>query len=125
VVVDDPGGIAQAGDPTAPTTSAPGQEKAADVAGLARSAGPESASPPVRQAGLLDGPSGIGAGFAGFATLVALSVVSLVITLARRTHARRRIEARVAARVAAFGASPGSPAAPRLAERDDDPLHSA
>ena len=112
VVVDDPGGIVQAGDPIAPTAAAAPTWTAAAARPTRAFSRTESASPPARRAGLLDGPSGIGAGFAGFATLVALSVASLVVTLARRAHARRRIEARVAARVAALGASAGpSPAA--------------
>jgi hypothetical protein len=117
VVVEDPGGIAQAGDPTAaepgPTSpvslATPGDPSAAD-------------SPSGHQAGLLDWPVGIGA---GLGSLIGLSLLSLAITVGRRAHARRRLEATIAARVVAFGASAGPSLGPRLAERDDGRFHSA
>jgi len=130
VVVDEPGGIIQAGDPVAPVpelsnaTGEPGS-----VTATLGSAGSE---PSARGAGLLDGSSGIGsllAGVAGLGTLICLSLASLLVTLGRRAHARRRIAARVAARVAAFegsaGPYPAAPPGPRSAERDNSTIHAA
>jgi hypothetical protein len=131
VVVSQPGGIIQAGDPVAPI---PDQAAIASVG--SDTATPVSGSPgsetSARGAGLLDGSPGIGSGLAGVAglgTLIALSLASLLVILGRRAHARRQIAARVAARVAAFDGSPGPPsgppAGPRSAERDDGTIHAA
>ena len=91
-----------------------------------------STGAPAREAGLLEGPSGIGnglAGMAGLGTVICLSLASLLVTLGRRAHARRQIAARVAARVAAFEASAGPssdpPPAPRSVERGDSTIHAA
>jgi hypothetical protein len=124
VVVEEPGGIIQAGDPVA---QAAGTPESAGVPNLPQaSAGSDAAT---RDAGFLDGSSGFGAGLAGLGTLIAFSVASLLVTLTRRVHARRQILARVAARVAAFEASSGPPptppSGPRLAERDDSTIHAA
>jgi hypothetical protein len=132
VVIEDPGGIIQAGDPVA--TGLGNGAAPSDTSGDAGSAGaaaisPEPAGRQARRADLFDGFASPGAGFAGIGTLLALSGASLLITLGRRARARRRLAARVAARVAAFGAAAdgsGTPAiGPRSAERDSSTIHAA
>jgi hypothetical protein len=130
VVVDDPGGIVQAGDPVAPVPPAierrDGVRSPVAVDGAAHL---ESALPTARSAGLLDGPPGIGGGLAGLVALVALSLASLAVTLGRRLHDRRRLEHRIAARLAAFGAPTEPPTGmspvSRSAERDGSTFGSA
>ena len=115
VVVDDPAGISQAGDPVAP-----------DLAQAHAGAGtsPDPGGSPT-EAGLAIGPS-LGAGAVGFATLGLLSAASLVLTLGRRWYLRRRLADRVAARLAALGTSSGArPRRPRSAERGGSTIHSA
>jgi hypothetical protein len=114
VVVDDPGGISEAGDPGVP-------ELALDVAVVRTSSDP--AAPPTA-AGLADGSSP-GAGAIGFATLVLLSVASLALTVMRRRYLRRRLADRIAARLVGLGTPSGSSPAPRSAERDRSTIHSA
>jgi hypothetical protein len=131
VVVDQAGGIIQAGDPVAPVLDdgGPADDQGATNPGAAPSAPSETSK---QQAGLFDGSTGFGAGLAGVAglgTLICLSLASLMVTLGRRAHARRQTAARVAARVAAFEASPGRPSepplAPRSSERGDSTIHAA
>jgi hypothetical protein len=135
VAVDEPGGIIQAGDPVAPRGEAiPSERTGADATTHGTPAGGSEAT--IRDAGIFDGSSGFGTGLVGLAglgALMGLSLASLVVTLARRALARRRLMARVATRVAAFeasagpphGAPPGPPYGPRSAERDDSTIHAA
>ncbi len=121
VVVDDPGGIIQAGDPVA------ARETGSDAAAVGSPAPATTADPAAttRRATLFDGPDIGGAGLAGLGTLVAVSLASLAVTFGRRAQARRRVAARIADRMAAFvGLAPG-PAGPRSAERDSHTLDSA
>jgi hypothetical protein len=113
VIVDEPGGLIQAGDPVAApntvraTNPVEREPTTNDTAG--------SAAGSATHAGFLDGSSGMSTGLAGLAglgTLIALTVASLLVTLGRRVHARRRTMARVAARVAAFEASAGPRSTP-------------
>jgi hypothetical protein len=113
VIVDDPAGITQAGDP-----QAPGPLGTPDPAAAADAGGPAS------EAGLATGPS-FGAGAVGFVTLVLLSVVSLAVTLGRRWRLRRHLDARIAARLAGLEPPPDPTARPRSAERRGGTLHSA
>jgi hypothetical protein len=116
VVVDDPGGIIQAGDPEAPDT----------VAGPAPAVAEDSsvpASSPI-MAGLSSG-SWLGAGAVGFATMSLLSGASLAFTLLRRRHARRRLADRIAVRLAAFEPPSDATPGPRLPERGRSTFHSA
>jgi hypothetical protein len=131
VVVDEPGGIIQAGDPVpqVPDELSIATGGSGSVTATLGSAGSE---PAARGAGVLDGSSGIDsllAGVAGLGTLICLSLASLLVTLGRRAHARRQLSARVAARVAAFegsaGPYPAPPPGPRSAERDDSTIHAA
>ena len=126
VVIDDPGGIVQAGDPVASVTD----PVKTDNGPAARpepgeSSGPETEHSSTQRAGLLDGLPVVGAGLAGLGTLVALSLVSLAIGLVRRAHARGRLEERVAARLAAFGVAQSPPSTSRSPERDGSTFHSA
>ena len=131
VVVDDPGGIIQAGDPIAPDGIGDnGQVTASDPPTVL-----ESVTPSTVRAGFLVGQDlGVGlAGVAGLGTLAALSIASLSVTLLRRQHANRRLEARIAARVASFGGPidrpPGPPVDPPAGVRSPEPapstIHSA
>jgi hypothetical protein len=118
VVVDDPGGIIQAGEPVA-VTAPSGPNGASAGSGSAIS---PDASPSTRLAGLADTTGTPWAGLAGIGTLVALSLASLAFTLGRRAHAQRRIAARIAARVDAFGATGGPPNSPRPVDHDRSTL---
>jgi hypothetical protein len=120
VVVADPGGLIQTGDPIA---------AAAGFGDATRSSGelPPTplAAPPTHLAGLTDDPAGMLGGLAGLGTLAALSLASLAITMARRARARRNAEARIAARVVAFGAERAVPPRPRPVDHDRTTLNSA
>jgi hypothetical protein len=106
VVVDDPGGIIEAGDPGGPEP-APG----------ASSAVAQAAAAPAGQShmAVLTTGSWLDAGAVGVATLGFMSAASLAFTLLRRRHVQRRIATRIAVRLASLdapsGRSPG-PAAP-------------
>ena len=127
VVVDDPAGIIQAGDPIA---AAPGASPEA-------SAGPSTA--PSGTPGTLGGSAGrlaglggtlpFDAGTAGLGTLAAISAASVAVTLLRRAYSRRRLSARIAGRLATFAAPagdpPGGPSAASVAERGSSTIHSA
>jgi len=73
---------------------------------------------PAEDQALTADTTGIGAGLAGLGTLIALSVISLAVTLGRRAHARRRVEARITARLASFGAPSGPGEGPRSVEHE-------
>jgi hypothetical protein len=122
VVVTDPGGIIQAGEPV-PVVGGPIQSAGVTAAGEPTFA--PVASSPTHLAGLADGPAGILGGLVGLGTLVALSLGSLAITVGRRAQVRRREEARIAARVVAFGADAGVPPRPRPVDHDRTTLNSA
>ena len=120
VVVDDAGRLILSGDPVAATGStAPSAEPS-----LAPATSPDGASHG-RFAGLAGPPGGFDGSIAGMATLLAVSAVSLAVTLVRRRHGRRLMAARVADRLAALSGAPGpadgappTPASPsRSAER--------
>jgi hypothetical protein len=89
---------------------------------MAQGIGPVAGSPlptmPPHLAGNTADTTGIGAGLAGLGTLIALSVISLAVTLGRRAHARRRVEARITARLASFGAPSGPGERPRSVEHE-------
>jgi hypothetical protein len=121
VVVEDPGAIIQAGDPVA-ATRVP-RDPAGTGPGLTATTPP--VAPSTQFAGLVDSPASIWGGLAGLGTLIVVSLASLAVTLGRRAHARRLVEARIAARVDAFGATAGPPRGPRLDERDRSTLNSA
>jgi len=87
VVVDDPGAIVQAGDPTAAATVAEAATTPPPRAGEAPAGPLASATSAGQRAGLLDGPIGVGA---GLGTLIAFSLLSLAITVARRAQAPPR-----------------------------------
>ncbi len=97
VVVEDPAGLMQAGDPVAPGSIA-------DPSG----AGPEadvptpSDGPASRLAGLGGSPWPLEPGLAGIGTMLAVSLLSVAVTLLRRARSRRRVAARIAARLATF-----------------------
>ena len=127
VVVDDPAGIIQAGDPVA---AAPGTSPEA-------SPGPSTV--PSGTPGTLGGSAGrlaglggtlpFDAGTAGLGTLAAISAASVAVTLLRRAYGRRRLSARIAGRLATFAAPagdpPGGPSAASSAERGPSTIHSA
>jgi hypothetical protein len=113
VVVDDPGGISQAGDPTAAEPSAP------PVVG----ASIDPAMPPI-EAGV-GGSASAGTGALGVATLTLLSALSLAITLTRRWYLRRRLAGRIAVRLAELDGRSSGAAGPRSAERGRSTIHSA
>jgi hypothetical protein len=122
VVVEDPGGIIQAGDPVA-VTGAPRDPAGAALPGAATTTLP--VTPSTQLAGLVDSPANTWGGLAGFGTLIVVSLASLAVTLGRRAHARRQVEARIAARVDAFGSAIGPPRGPHLDEHDRSTLDSA
>ena len=127
VVVDDPGGLIQTGDPLAaepsPTSSEPiPATSPADGSPPAIAAEPGSGS---RFAGLGGVPSGGDTAAVGVGTLMGVSALSLAVTLLRRRHGRRRLTGRIAARLATFAGPSGLPGDPSAAERDPSTAHSA
>jgi hypothetical protein len=116
VVVDDPGGIIQVGDPGAP-------DPAAGAAPVVVAASSDPASSPITAG--LSGESWLGAGAVGFATLSLLSGASLAITFLQRQQARRRLAARIALRLAAFEPPSVAPPSPRSPERESSTIPSA
>ncbi len=116
VVVDDPGGISQAGDPVAPDPVHP-------ATGTQTGSATDPAEPPT-EAGLATGTS-LGAGAVGLLTLSLLSAVSLALTLLRRWYLRRRLADRIAARLAGLETRPASAVPPRSAEHGGSTIHSA
>jgi outer membrane biosynthesis protein TonB len=106
VRVTDPAGIALAAAPTAADggTTAPGSSGAPGT-------GPEAGT---TTAGLGDLAGG-GPGLAGVGTLLAISALSVAVTVTRRWQARRRLGARMAARLAAIS----GPATAELVTTDD------
>jgi len=120
VAVDDPAGLVQAGDPVpGEASSSPAGNSAATLAGPSGAAGPAS-----RLAGL-GGTLPLDPGAAGLGTLLAISAISLALTVFRRERSRRRIAARIARRLATFAGHPADPPDPILAERGSSTIHSA
>jgi len=119
VVVDDPGRVIVAGDPVATASSPDASPTAAGVEASSAAGGAG------RFAGLTGGPSPLDAGAAGLGTLLAISAASVVVTILRREHARRRLAARIAGRVAAFAGPSGGPPATGSPERGPSTNHSA
>jgi len=124
VAVDDPAGLVQAGDPVpAEASSSPAGNSAASLAGPSGAASSSS-----RLASRL---AGLGAtlpldpGAVGLGTLLAISAISLALTVLRRQRSRRRIAARIARRLATFAGHPAGPPDPIPAERGPSTIHSA
>jgi hypothetical protein len=122
VVVTQPGGIIQAGEPVAVVA---GPSSGTGATGTIVAAPTPPATPPAHLAGLGENPASIVGGLAGIGTFVALTLASVAISLGRRAQARRREQARIAARVVAFGTRAGVPARPRAVEDDRTTLNSA
>jgi len=125
VAVDDPGAIVLAGDPVA--AIGPIASQAAGAPGP--SAGPDG-SPDValgtsRFAGFGGAPWPVDAGAAGIGTLLAISVLSVAVTLLRRTRSRRRLAARIAGRLASYAAPADALRDPNVAERGPSTNHAA
>ena len=123
VAVEDPGGIILAGDPVAVVPS----PTAGPEASASPSSGPGAGES--RFAGL-GGPAWpVDAGLAGLGKLIAISALSLAVTLLRRAQARHRLAARVAGRLATFAQPsaglPEAPGEPSTAEREPSTIHSA
>ena len=95
VTTSDPGALGRAGDPVAPTSAGDAATDPAET--------PPTTGGTVDLAGF-DLPGTGPAGLAGIGTLVLLTVVSLVVTLAiRRQRARLAVANRVSRRLAAVG----------------------
>ena len=78
-----------------------------------------------RFAGLAGGAFPVDASAAGLGTLLAISAASLVVTLLRREHERRRISARIAVRLATFVGGPAVPTGSISPEREPSTIPSA
>ena len=101
VVVDDPGGIILAGDPVAAgglplAASQPSDPPPSSVND------PDAATGTSRFAGFGGAPWPVDAGAAGLGTLLAISALSVAVTLLRRSRSRRLLAARIASRLASF-----------------------
>ncbi|MEA2630300.1 MAG: hypothetical protein QOE66_519, partial [Chloroflexota bacterium] len=113
VIVEDPGGLIQTGDPVAGEPSpAPSQ-----AAGVAPPSDPGPVAGGSRLADLGGTSWPLDPGAVGLGTLLAISASSLAVTALRRQHARRRFAARIAARLATFVDAQGLPADATAAER--------
>jgi hypothetical protein len=118
VAVDDPGAIILTGDPVAATDPVESQAVAA--------AGPSDV--PIgtsRFAGFGSPPLSIDAGAAGVGTLLAISVLSVAVTLLRRSRSRRRLATRIAGRLASFATPAEALRDPNVAERAPSTNHAA
>jgi hypothetical protein len=122
VVVTDPGGVIQTGQPVAVAT---GTGAGAGPIGTYEPPPTPPGTPPAHLAGLAEDPASIVGGLAGLVIFAALSLASVAVTTGRRVRARRREEATIAARVVAFGAGAGLPVRPRAVEDDRTTLNSA
>jgi hypothetical protein len=118
VAVDDPGAIILTGDPVAATR--PAASQALDAAGPSDL--PLGTS---RFAGFGSPPLPVDAGAAGVGTLLAISVLSVAVTLLRRSRSRRRLAARIAGRLASFAAPAEALRDPNVAEREPSTNHAA
>ncbi len=121
VIVDDPGGLIQTGDPVAAEAS----PAASPAGGVQPSGDPGSAVGGSRLARLGGAPWPVDPGAAGLGTLLAISALSLAVTLLRREHARRRFAAGIAARLATFAGSQGPADDAPVAERGSSTNRSA
>jgi hypothetical protein len=124
VVVDDPGGIVLAGDPTAagglPVASQAGSDPRPSSVN-----DPGAATGTSRFAGLGTAAWPIDAGAAGIGTLLVISTLSVGVTMVRRSRSRRRLATRIASRLAAFATPPDAARDPIVAERDPSTIHAA
>ena len=123
VVVTDPGAVVRAGDPVAAETS-PAPDPTAMTAATP-DAEASGATTGGRLAGLTGGGLRLEPGAAGLGTLVAISVLSLAVSLLRRRYRHRRLTALVTARLAAFAGPSAGPTDPTPAERGPSTIHSA
>jgi hypothetical protein len=121
IAVEDPSGLVLTGDPVA-AESPPAAVQPADIADPTASDHAPAAN---RLADLGGASLPGGAGAAGLGGLIAISGLSLAVTLLRRQQARRRFAARIAGRLAALAAPAGGPPEPSAAERDPSTNHSA
>ena len=121
VVVEDPGGIIEAGDPVA---GAPSGEPSPAPAVVDPSGDP-GAFAGGRYAGLTGAAFPLDASLPGLASLLAISAASIAVTLLRREQARRRMAARIAARLATFAGRPTAPPDAIPAERGPSTSESA
>jgi hypothetical protein len=121
VAVEDPGGVILSGDPVAaaaPAASQPGPS------GLGEGA-PDSAAGTSRFAGFGGTSLPVDAGAAGVGTLLAISVLSVAVTVLRRSRSRRRLSARIAGRLASLATPADTLPDPIVAERGPSTNHAA
>jgi hypothetical protein len=122
VVVQDPGAIVLAGDPVAaaaPDASDPPVSLRAVPGGEPDTGGSS------RLAGFGGGPWPVDPGAAGVGTLLAISAVSVAVTVLRRSRSRRRLARRIAGRLATLGAPADGLGQPNVAERGPSTNHAA
>ncbi len=101
VIVDDPATIVLGSDPAALVAAL---DASAPPSGIAAASGQEEAGP--NQAGSVGDMGSFPGVGAGLATLLALSVTSLIVTWLRRRQARRLLAGRIAVRLAAYAGPP-------------------
>jgi hypothetical protein len=122
VVVEEPGGIILAGDPVAAGAALAGASPS-DV--TPSGDGDLEAAGTSRLAGFGGAPWPVDAGAAGIGTLLAISALSVAVTLLRRSRSRRRLAARIAGRLASFATPTGTSGEPIAAEREPSTIHAA
>jgi len=76
-------------------------------------------------AGFGGAPWPVDPGTAGIGTLVAISALSVAVTLLRRSRSRRRLAARIADRLASFATPTDGSRDPIVAEREPSTNHAA
>jgi hypothetical protein len=123
VVVEDPGAVVLAGDPVAaggrPLAGPAGAAQASGETGQGATTGTS------RFAGFGGAQWPVEPGAAGVGTLLAISALSLAVTLLRRSRSRRRLAARIASRLASFAAPTPARRDPIAAEREPSTNHAA
>jgi hypothetical protein len=122
VAVEDPAAIILTGDPIA---TGPAASQAVGAASASGEGGPDDSIGTSRFAGFGGAPLPIDAGAAGVGTLLAISVLSVAVTLLRRTRSRRRLAATIAGRLASFAAPAEALGEPIAVERGPSTNHAA
>ncbi len=86
---------------------------------------PDAGTGTSRFAGFGGTPWPVDAGAAGLGTLLAISALSVAVTLLRRSRSRRLLAARIASRLASFATPTDAVRDPIAAEREPSTIHAA
>jgi hypothetical protein len=125
VAVEDPGAIILTGDPVAAIGPIASEAAASPGPSDGGDGSPGVSLGASRFAGLGGAPWPVDAGAAGIGTLLAISMLSVAVTLLRRSRSRRRLAARIAGRLASYTTPAEALRDPIVAEREPSTNHAA